>query len=154
MSVMLATVNPKAAENYTPRPLPGIATMVSYHLREMRAGVSDVPAVLRAADRDNRRLKLLVIFDHQDMMTYEAVPERTGNDQGWEFSPGSADREIAELRAEVEALKSRLQSFMDEMSDVMWGPHVRGDKPVEERLLDLESAARAKSKPAGRVRAG
>ena len=147
MSTMLATQNKEAAARIgNETPLPGPGDIVVYHMRPgaMRAGQTSVPGFVLAADRDNRQLKLLVFFSHDDMMTEERVPERTGTDYGWTVKPGP-DAQILELRNEIAGLKAMigemsegLEAFKLELAQTLFGAHDKPAESFEDRLLKFE----------------
>lgn len=148
MSLMLATTNPDAAERAsTPaRPMPEAGDVVLYHMRPgaMRAGQTSVPGFVLAVDRDNRQLKLLVIFGQDDMLTEERVPERIGTDYGWVIK-SSADAQVSALRAEVESLKGEiaamsdgLEAFKLELAQTLFGDHDKPEISFVDRMDALE----------------
>jgi hypothetical protein len=153
MSTMLATKNPEAAARIgsEQKPLPGPGDIVVYHMRPgaMRAGQTSVPGFVLATDRDNRQLKLLVIFGQDDMMTEERVPERTGSDYGWTVKPGP-DQKIAELRDEVGGLKAviaemsdGLEAFKIELAQTLFGDHDKPAVSFVDRIDALDKALKA-----------
>lgn len=140
MSVMLATQNPEAAARLAAnRPLPNVGDMLMYHLRpgEIRAGRRDIPAIVLDRDADNQLLKLLVIYDHQDMMTLDRVPQRIGDDQGWEARGGDSAA-LAELRAELTAMREEIETFKLELAETLFGNWAKPDISYEDRLRAVE----------------
>lgn len=95
MGHMLSTVNPDAAARIGREndPLPGVGTIVHYRPRptDVKRGRWVVPAIVLTADQDNRTLDLFVIYDANDQITQERVPESPGDhERGWARIPSPA----------------------------------------------------------------
>lgn len=156
---MMQTQNPEAhARLVDPVALPGLGTMVVYHMRpnEMRAGRTAVPGMVMKVDADNMRLDLLLFYDHMDQMLVQSVPPRIGTDRGWELPEGSTaelGREVKAMREEMAALKDEnplgaLDAFKEEMAALLLGDHGKPDVPLEDRMLAIcERLDRIESAP-------
>lgn len=143
MSVALATQNPDAHKRLSnPVLLPAVTTWVNYYFRpgEIRAGKQFVPALVLGRDEANNVLTLMVVIDHQDMITAERVPMRIGNEMGWALPEGSTaalEARCAAAEAAAADCATRLQAFMDEMSDCLFGKNGMPEGNYEDRIQAL-----------------
>jgi len=120
MGHLLATSNPQAAENYSPRPMPVIGNVVRYHPRvnDVRQGRVVVPAIVLNVDEGNRHLELLVIHSSDDMITQQRVAEHVEGDRGWSRIPAENHgdqievmvRLIDELEERIAKIENRPQA--------------------------------------------
>lgn len=135
MSVMLSTTNPEAVRRILDNgPLPDVGDTVLFFPRpsEIRAGRQSVPAVVLRADRDNRRLDLLVIYDADDFKSLRGIAQRIGDDQGWELRPASG------------VTVERFEAFMAEMAGVLFGEHAKPDSgSMLDAMMDIYSRLKA-----------
>lgn len=142
MSVMLATQNPEAHERLARNaPLPEVGEPVRYYPRhgERRQGRDAVPAVVVKVDHENERVDLIVIYDAEDRRDMQNVPERRGDDHGFELLPNAA------------AVERRLENFMTEMAGVLFGDQPKPESgsmleamgSIWDKLDEIENALKA-----------
>lgn len=144
MSTTLATVNPEAAARLADsRPLPGVGEWVIYYPRsgEVQRGRKRLPALVMAVDESNRLLELVIIRGANDVLEQDRIPERMGEDRGWERMaaiatglPEDAPMTFNHAPQEVAALREG----MDSLRNLILGGYEQPDKSVLELVDALD----------------
>ena len=140
MGHLMKTVNPEAAERMEERPLPIIGEMVHYYCRpgERRRGRTHMPAIVVAIDADNRMLTLVVIWEAQDLGDQERVPERMGDDRGWQRMP-RPENVTVNIAPAIDGLRSELLAEMSKLRDAIFGDYQVPKKSVLALIDDMDT---------------